>query len=256
MLSHLQLYFNSNVGKEKIASYSKHNYQCPFCDRASLANVIDEDGTILLVENKYPVLHDTYQTVLVETNDCCADISTYPKEHLYRLFHFAVEKWLAMENSGEYASVLFFKNHGPYSGGTIHHPHMQLIGLKNLDYQTNLKPEHFEGITIHEKHGVVFNISTQPRIGFFEFNVILPEITQLNPLADYIQIAAHYVLRHFNKSCNSYNLFFYLHNEKIIAKIVPRFITSPLFIGYSIPQVSDRAEQVLAEIQRKYFTIR
>ena len=256
MSSQSQLHFNSNVGKEKIDNYYLLNSKCPFCDRSSLTNIIDEDGDILLVENKFPVLHDTYQTVLIETGDCHADISTYSRQHLYRLFQFAVKNWLAMENSGEYASVLFFKNHGPYSGGTIGHPHMQLVGLKQLDYQNYLKPEHFEGITVNEKHGVVFNISTMPRVGFFEFNVILPELNQLNQMAEYIQTATHYVLRYFNKNCNSYNLFFYLHDKKIIAKIVPRFITSPLFIGYSIPQVSDRTQQVAAEIQRRYFTIR
>ena len=256
MTSHRQLQFNSNVGNEKLDNYFLQNSKCPFCDRSNLANIIDEDDNIILLENKFPVLHDTYQTVLIETDDCFADISTYPKQHLYRLFQFAVRKWLAMESSGKYSSVLFFKNHGPYSGGTIGHPHMQLVGLKHLDYQNYLLPEYFEGITINEKHGVVFNISTKPRVGFFEFNVILPELSHLDQMADYIQTAVHYVLHYFNKSCNSYNLFFYLRDDKIIAKIVPRFITSPLFIGYSIPQVSDRSEQVAAEIQRRYFTIR
>jgi len=258
MLSQTQLHFNSIIGKEKIANYAHLNEKCPFCDRSALTNIIAEDGSIILVENKYPVLHDTYQTVLIESNDCHGDISTYPPKHLHRLFRFAVEKWLAMEYSGEYASVLFFKNHGPYSGGTIEHPHMQLVGLKHLDYHCFIKSEHYEGITIREKKGVVFNVSTKPRVGFFEFNVLIAEndLDSIDELADCVQVAAHYVLNHFNRHCSSYNLFFYHHEHKLIAKLVPRFITSPLFIGYSIPQVSDRIEQVAGEVCRRYFSMR
>ncbi|MBC8014527.1 MAG: DUF4931 domain-containing protein, partial [Sporomusaceae bacterium] len=41
--------------------------------------------------------------------------------------------------------------------------------------------------------------------------------------------------------------------DQIFAKILPRFITSPLFIGYSIPQVSSRGIEVVKEMQNIYF---
>jgi hypothetical protein len=72
-------------------------------------------------------------------------------------------------------------------------------------------------------------------------------------MADYIQIVAHYLLNNFYKGCKSYNLFFYQLEGRILVKVVPRFVTSPLFIGYSIPQVSNRAEEVVKEIQELYF---
>ena len=77
-----------------------------------------------------------------------------------------------MMNSGEYASVLFFKNHGPMSGGSLRHPHMQIIGLNEMDVNENVKLEQFEGVTIAQNEHVTFNLSVKPRMGFFEFNVI------------------------------------------------------------------------------------
>ncbi|WP_429877890.1 DUF4931 domain-containing protein [Fictibacillus sp. NRS-1165] len=32
--------------------------------------------------------------------------------------------WKKSIQSGHYQFVIFFKNHGPYSGGTLRHPHM------------------------------------------------------------------------------------------------------------------------------------
>ncbi|MFC4768009.1 DUF4931 domain-containing protein [Effusibacillus consociatus] len=214
--------------------------------------ILAQEGPILLVKNKYPTLEDTFQTVVIETDDCDSELSTYSREHLHKLIRFGVEKWLEMEASGEFTSVIFYKNHGPLSGGSIHHPHMQIVGLKHIDYRQHVRAEHFEGLVIDRRNGVEFNISTAPRMGFFEFNARLPEMGQLNQMADYIQIAARYVLNHFNKNCNSYNLFFYQIEGRIFAKIVPRFAASPLFVGYSIPQVSDRLEEVARDIQGKY----
>ena len=247
------LLFNTNVGKEKMDSIFNREVKCPFCERESLTDKIAEEGPLLLVKNKYPVLQDTLQTVLIETHDCNAELSVYPKEHLYRVIRFGVDNWLAMEKSVEFNSVLFFKNHGPFSGGTIAHPHMQIVGLKTVDYRKNILPEYFHGITIDRGPGTELNLSTKPRIGFYEFNAILQDMANLNQLADYIQATVHYILHHFNRRCNSYNLFFYHLNDTIKVKIVPRFITSPLFVGYSIPQITDSMETVVKDIQERYY---
>lgn len=252
ILSSNHLHFNFYIGRQKPESIINKNTKCPFCDYQNLQGIIAEKWPILLVKNKYPVLEDTFQTVLIETEDCHSDLSTYPKEHLYNVISFGIEKWLEMENSGEFKLVLFFKNHGPKSGGTIFHPHMQIIGLKNLDYRDNIKQNQFEGLLIAKKNGVEFNISTKPRVGFFEFNIILDDLKNIRQMADYIQITVQYVLNHFNKNCDSYNLFFYEFNNQIIAKIMPRFITSPIFMGFSIPQVSNRIDDIVKEIQELY----
>ena len=63
-------------------------------------------------------------------------------------------------------------------------------------------------------------------------------------MANYIQQTVRYILTDFHKGCSSYNLFFYYLNGKIICKVVPRFVVSPLYVGYKIPQVSTKLEDV------------
>ena len=247
------LLFSTIVGNEKMNSMNSPGASCPFCNREELSDIIAQDGPLLLLKNKYPVLQDTFQTVLIETHDCSSELSLYSKEHLYRVIRFGVKNWLAMEKSGEFNSVIFFKNHGPFSGGTLEHPHMQIIGLKNFDYKKNVLPENFQGIAINRGPGSEFNLSTMPRIGFYEFNAILYDMDHINRLADYIQAAAHYIMHHYNRRCSSYNIFFYHFNDAIKVKIVPRFITSPLFVGYSIPQITDSMEKIVKDVQEKYF---
>ncbi|MBQ2246766.1 MAG: DUF4931 domain-containing protein, partial [Selenomonadales bacterium] len=46
--------------------------------------------------------------------------------------------------------------------------------------------------------------------------------------------------------------FFYHHNEQYIAKIMPRFATSPLFIGFGLPQVSNQLEAVAEHFKERY----
>lgn len=247
------LYFNSLIGSQKPENISNKNNACPFCDRSSLSDIIDQDGDIILLKNKYPVLEDSLQTVIIETADCDSELSLYSKQHLYQLIGFGIRHWLAMESDPAFASVIFYKNHGPYSGGTIRHPHMQIVGLHSIDYRPQIKPDYFLGVPIHSKAGVTLNLSTQPRIGFFEFNIIGDTLEQLTQTADYIQTAAHYILNHFHKHCKSYNLFFYHIDGKVVVKLTPRFVTSPLFIGYAIPQLPSRLCEVVDEVRNIYF---
>lgn len=247
------LLFNTAIGVKKPESIRNKNTSCPFCAKDELTDIIDEEDSIILLKNKYPVLENAYQTVLIETDDCLSELSLYSKEHLVKLFTFAIKHWSAMEKCGEYKSVLFFKNHGPLSGGTIAHPHMQLVGLRSIDYMENISPSQFEGLKIHEENQVLFSLSTKPKVGFYEFNVRMTDLEQITSFASYIQIAAHYILNQFPFRANSYNLFFYKLNEAIIVKIVPRFVTTPLYIGYSIPQVPNNLSWVREDILTKYF---
>ncbi|WP_374723572.1 DUF4931 domain-containing protein [Calidifontibacillus erzurumensis] len=251
MVNHL--IFDSSIGAQKPNSLHNKDAKCPFCDREALTDLLDTDGPIIWLKNKYPTLEDTFQTVIIETDQCQSELSEYNKNHLYRVISFGLKHWKAMIESKKYKSVIFFKNHGPYSGGSLRHPHMQIVGLKNINYLDMVKKEQFIGMPIAKKNGVEFNISKFPRVGFFEFNVLMDNEKEVTTFADFIQIAAHYTLNHFYKSCNSYNLFFYELDEKIAVKIVPRFSTSPLFVGYSIPQVSNRIEHVVEKIKDIYF---
>jgi len=252
MLRQRHLVFDVNIGGAKPVTVVDRGHKCPFCCREELEGILAEDGPILLVANKYPVLRDTFQTVLIETDDCTAELSLYPKDHLYRVIRFGIEKWLEMIASGEYASVMFFKNHGPNSGGTIRHPHMQIVGLRYLDYTANIPPESLEGILISRNDGVELRIADKPLVGFVELNIRLTDLKYLDRMADYLQICAHYLLNHFHRHCNSYNIFFYHIGGHITAKVMPRFVTSPIFMGYAIPQLSTRLTEIAADIKRIY----
>lgn len=245
--------FNVTIGQKKPENIINTEAKCPFCDRAQLTDILDRSGELLLIKNKYHVLENSLQTVLIETTNCHAELSEYPKEHLHQLIRFGVTHWLSMIASKKYSSVLFFKNHGPLSGGTIRHPHMQIIGLKTIDYHTMFDPKEFCGIPIDQKDGVELNISTFPRIGFSEFNVTVSDNGKIDQMADYLQIAVHYLLNRFNHRCNSYNIFFYLIDGLIRVKIMPRFATSPLYIGYNIHLIPNNLEKVVTELQNNYF---
>ncbi|WP_017755232.1 DUF4931 domain-containing protein [Calidifontibacillus oryziterrae] len=247
------LVFNSKIGSQKPNSLLNSDADCPFCDRDNLTDLLETEGSIIWLKNKYPTLEDTYQTVIIETDECHSELSEYNKDHLYRVISFGLKHWKNLIHSKRYESVLLFKNHGPYSGGSLRHPHMQIVGLEKMNYLKSMSDEHFNGIQIEHKNGIEYNISKYPRMGFFEFNVIMENHDNIESFADNIQISAHYILNHFNKNCNSYNLFFYELGEKIAVKIMPRFSTSPLFVGYSIPQVSNRIEDVVKKIKTIYF---
>ena len=245
--------FDITLGRKKPENIINTDAACPFCDRSQLTNIIDSQGDILLIENKYNVLEDSYQTVLIESRNCNMDIPDYPLHELQDILRFGIRNWLAMLHSGTYKTVLFFKNHGPMSGGTIRHPHMQIIGLNTIDESLLFDPEDFDGLVIDEKNGVQLNISTNPRIGFSEFNIITDDNENIHMLAYYIQTAVDYLMKHLNKRCKSYNLFFYLVGGKIRVKAMPRFATSPLFIGYNIKLRANNLEYIAKEFHSLYF---
>jgi ATP adenylyltransferase/5',5'''-P-1,P-4-tetraphosphate phosphorylase II len=247
------LHFDAMLSRQKPESIRNRSTACPFCVRDSLEEVLAEQGSILLVKNKFPVLQDTFQTVLIETDQCESDLWQYDRDHLHALLRFGVEQWMAMEATGEYRSVMFYKNHGPLSGGSLRHPHMQIVGLKHLDYRTHVSWEQFAGLEIAAAPGVELNVSTLPRVGFFEWNAILRDREQIDVWADYIQVAVDYMMNHFNVNCTSYNLFFYELDGTLVCKIVPRFPTSPLFVGFSIPQVPQNLGDHVQAMQKRYF---
>ncbi|HEY2422093.1 MAG TPA: DUF4931 domain-containing protein [Neobacillus sp.] len=252
-MNNSHLFFNTSIGVQKPENYRNKAQACPFCERDQLTDLLAVEGPIIHLKNKYPVLQNTYQTVLIETDDCHADFSTYESSHLHKLLRFGIQHWLAMEETGEYKSVIFYKNHGPLSGGTIAHPHMQIIGLYDIDCEAKIKVESFEGIMISEANGVQFTLGTRPRIGFYEFNIKMDDSIYVETFGEYVQTAVHYIMNHLPFKAGSYNIFFHHLNRKIYAKVVPRFVTTPLYIGYGIPQVPNNLEWMASEVKRIYF---
>lgn len=102
---------------------------CPFCDTEELANIIRRDGDCIWLENKFKTLRATRQTVLIESSDHDADLVTYAPDELHHVMRFSLDCWQRMIDSRQYRSVLMYKNRGPLSGGSLVHPHMQIVGL-------------------------------------------------------------------------------------------------------------------------------
>ena len=237
LLEHQQLFFSSAVIGQKPNTIRNKTTDCPFCRTEELKDILAREGNIIWLMNKYPTLKDTYQTVIIETDECTSDMRQYSTSHMRNLMRFCLDKWQEIEATDRYRSVILFKNHGPYSGGSISHPHMQIIGMNEVDYHQNITMANFEGTNAFTHNGIELTISAYPIIGFTEFNLLTSADDQSDTFADMLQVLIRYILNGFHKGCNSFNLFFYRFNDKIICKAIPRFVVSPLFVGYKIPQV-------------------
>lgn len=229
--------FDLHIGKKK--PYSSKGAACPFCEPDKLTDILEKKDDMIWLMNKYPVFHGTWPTVLVETSQHNSDLSMYTPEKLHSVISFGLDKWCALSKRKDFKSVLYFRNFGPQSGGSQRHPHSQIIGLYNYDYRENIYPENFFGTTIHEDDSCVVNLSDYPICSMAEFNVTLKKGANPDPFADALQKIAHFVLHDFPIPCDSYNLFFYYIKNHIRAKLFPRYIASPLYMGYRITQVID-----------------
>ena len=246
--------FLNDISKEKPNNFKDESVKCPFCNREELVDIIDEKGPFVLLKNKYPTLKDTCQLVIIETYGCDEHMGEYSEDYMADLMSFSVKHWIEIEKSGKYKSVIFYKNHGPRSGGSLKHEHMQIVGLNKVDYKENLKDEHFEGIKIHESEHCLVNLSDKPLNGFSEFNIIISDnLIGLNELAHNLKKVVHYLLNNYYVKCDSFNIFFYHWKEKIICKVTPRFVTSPLLLGYEIRQISSCAEDAAEKFKEIYF---
>lgn len=245
--------FNTDVGKTKPENIIHTENACPFCDVANLTNILDVDGDIIFLKNKYHVIETADQFVLIEGAECDVDMPNYSREHMRRVIRMGLKHWRKLLESGRYEEVLFFKNFGPMSGGTIKHPHMQLVGFPKLNSELLFEPEELRGIVIAESGGVQLNVSNFPRVGFGELNVVVERGGDVDTLADFLQIGVHYLMNFFRKNLSSYNIFFYRRAGIVYAKIMPRFATSPYFVGYNIHFLPRNIYQIAAEVRRIYF---
>ncbi len=267
--------FNMSMGRSKPRTFAGMPNQsvCPFCDVEHLTDILATEGNIILLQNKYNVMEPSNQLVLIETDQCHSDIPEYTAEHNHRLLRFALRHWLTMVNSQEYEAVVLFKNFGPLSGGTIRHPHMQIIGFPEVNPELMYDPAEFVGVKVIEKDGVEVNIAGQPRVGFTEINIrLLPEayshkvnfaqgteqspaplplIKSIYTMADYIQGSVTYLKDTHQRDTFSYNLFFYIYEGRVHARLMPRYPTSPLYIGYSIHLHPTNSQQVAQQLREK-----
>jgi len=253
--SFTHLTFLSAIGRQKPFTMRSQeaSADCPFCDRSLLPPILKEDGDILLVPNKYPVLQESDPFVLIETQECDSELSLYPEDRLIRVFRMGYDFWRDLIASHTYRSVMFIKNHGPMSGGSLRHPHMQIIALHHIDFHPSINPAQFAGPVIYQSAGVSLNISDQPRVGLAEFNVALTDEKAFSSFCILIQKTVQFILRHYHEGrIDSYNLFFYDWEGVTYCKIMPRGVTTPVFVGYSIPQVTDELDGIISSFQKLF----
>jgi len=248
--------FDVYLGKQKPENIVNREAACPFCDVEHLTDIIDTSGDIIFLRNKYNVIRGAEQFVIIESKECSRDMPEYTPEHMRRLIKFGIGHWQKIIATRKYEAVLFFKNFGPMSGGTIRHPHMQIVAFPEIKSELLFAAQEFNGMTIAEKKGVVLAVSTCPKVGFGELNILPAPDADLDVLADFIQVAVDYIMNHFNKRVSSYNIFFY-HEPKetgrFYVKIMPRFATSPLFIGYNIHFLPNNLEKIVRQMRELYF---
>lgn len=246
------LIFDIAMGRAKPENIRNQEAPCPFCAVDKLTNILAREGNIIWLMNKYPVLKGTWPTVIVESNDCHGEFSRFAPEEAARVLDFSLRKWQETIHRKEFKSVLYLKNYGPMSGGSLRHPHSQIIGLRDYDYREDIHPYHFEGWTISESSDILTTLSTHPIIGFFEFNFRFTPEVSVQHLAGQLQGILRYLIKDFSRYSTSYNIFLYdLGAPYYYAKIVPRYLTSPLFVGFGISQVcnEERAAQVIRDLQ-------
>ena len=229
--------FDTTVGRDK--PHSAAGDPCPFCVPDKLVNILETRGDMIWLMNKYPVFHDTWPTVLVETAEHDADLSTYTREKAREVISFGMEKWLETMRRPEFRSVLYFRNYGTMSGGSQRHPHSQIMGLYRYDYTEDLTPADFAGPLIYETADAALTLSDAPMSTMTEFNVLLKPDGDVTAMADFLQTLAKFVLTDFPIRCTSYNIFFYRFQGNIAAKLFPRHSASPLYVGYRIKSVMD-----------------
>ena len=247
--------FDVSAARHKPETIRHREQACPFCDRANLTDVIATEGDMIFLRNKYNVIEGADQFVLIEGRACKSDMPAYTKEHMHALIRFGLRMWRELRESGRYEAVLFFKNYGPLSGGTIRHPHMQLVGLPHVRKELLCRPEEFEGPVICERDGVTLNVSDVPRIGFWEFNILPKKLTSaaIDTTADFIQIIVDFLTHHFGRQTQSYNIFFYDLGGRIAVKLLPRFATPPIFVGYGIHFRPSSLDEAIHAIRQRYF---
>lgn len=244
--------FKASTGKSKPNTLLNNEYKCPFCNRDELRSegrVIKETEDFILVRNKYPVMANTFPTVLVEHTSCDEHIGTYSIEYLNKLLDFAFDYYFQLKESNKYRSIILFKNHGIFSGGSIKHPHMQVIGFEKNDYAENLSPSDFEGETILSNNAIDWNISSKPRSELYEINLILKDTKRIDILSKYLQKSVNFVLEQLNPKFKCFNLAFYIEEDTIKVKLFSRGPTSVLLLGFGIHQTPDNLSEVAERLK-------
>ena len=240
------LVYQKALGLGKPSDFGKVKDICPFCDYKDFENIIATSGEAIWTRNKYPVLANTQQTLIIETDKHDAHLGNYEKEEAYNMLKFAFAAWEKMKENKNFKSVIFYKNHGPLSGGTLSHAHLQIVGLEEVDAYEKIRQVNFEGIDVIKEEALEVNFSTQPFCGTRETNILLEKKDFEEYFPRFCEIIQKVFSYHLEMHIFSFNLFVYDFEDQYIVKFTTRFPTAPYFVGFGIPQVID-ADSLRAE---------
>lgn len=241
--------FDVSIGRTKPENIVHAENPCPFCRPETLTDIIEVDGDMIFLKNKYNVIENADQFVLVECKDCNIDMPDYSSDYMEKVIAFGMKHWQKLLASKKYTAVAFFKNHGMLSGGTMRHAHMQVVGFFKAKPELFYEDGSFEGREIASKNGVTLNSATKPRLGFGEFNIVAEEKYVIRTMSDFIQTVLQYYRENLRTSRDSYNIFFYEEKGFVRVKLMPRYPTSPLFVGYDLRIFPKNSDDVIAKIR-------
>lgn len=251
------LVFDLKIGKSKPTSYAGGQASpCPFENISQLTDIYRQEGDMIWLKNKFPTLEDTAQTIIIESANHDGDISNYSVQTNRALMKFALTCFNQMRADPSFKSVLWYKNFGRQSGGSLVHPHMQIVGLKKEDGYKYIHENNFAGVPVFDDQEINVNVATHPVQGYLELNINTYHCLELERWSDWIQLCVQYLLTSmYARPVDSYNLFFYPSNQGqgICAKLLARFTAPPYFVGYKLSQVDDLASLIKqAQALKKY----
>lgn len=258
------LVFRGDKAQGKPENIRNVNGWCPFCHPEQLTDIFRREGDLIWLMNKYRTIEDTVQTIIVESSDHAGDPSNYSADEMRRILRFSVDCWHEMRLTGRYDDVLMFKNFGPLSGGSLRHPHLQIVGLERCAGTPRPIETMLSGAEAWSSPCARALVAAHPLVGPDELTLVANDgrdPSSLAELADLIRAAVTYVLDTYRGGrCGSYNLFFYEDEAawctpsgpavagtaeaqaRIVCRVVPRWPVSPYQIGYGITQVSSAVE--------------
>ncbi len=232
------IYFKRNINAKKPSTITNKTTVCPFCDKSQLADIVDVQESMTLVKNKFNTLVDADMYVLIESDTCNANYHTYSIEKIESLLEFSINKWRQFKATNKYKSVAMFKNKGRLSGGSIAHPHMQIIGFEDVDCNAQISKRNLLGVDVEIENFASFNLSTYPLVSFIEYNINLDQ--ELSSVSKTVKLLINYIEDTYKGEEASYNLFFYTLEDVNFLKIMPRYPTSPITLGFGISQIYDK----------------
>ncbi len=238
----MQVEFSYQKNRQKPVTINKNNVSCPFCDRQQMAKIIEERGPFKWIVNKFQTLSDADMTLIIETEKCGQDLGAYSDDYVKNLWDFTIEKYEQMKADPQYKSVILFKNYGFLSGGSLSHPHMQIIGFRSINAKKEIVRNNLTGYEI-VKTPILLDISEEPVINFLEYNFHFQK-TEIAAMTNLLQRFVKSQLQANEHREYGYNLFLYELDDHYVLKYTPRYPVSPFYIGYNIKQVIKQAELI------------